>query len=174
MDAMRMTALLICTAAAVASVAGTGRSGPLVLPADEADALLSPAAPGSLAGTAPDLTAWPSPQADPAVDARRSGLRGSAGPAISVGPEAPPSLAAQLGYELGRTTIYASAVRALDRTDATASEMRGWRPGAGFDVQVNDKVSLGAEALTEDWNHFALPGSGLEVRSLGARLNYRF
>ena len=45
---------------------------------------------------------------------------------------------------------------------------------AGIDVQVNDKVSLGAEALTEDWNHFALPGSGLEVRSLGARLNYRF
>jgi opacity protein-like surface antigen len=86
------------------------------------------------------------------------------------------SIKAKAGYDLGRTLIYATGGAAYAEADIGNTDFSdwGWTAGAGVDYLVTDNVSIGAEALYNDFGEFDDSGTDLSLTTLAAKVSYRF
>ncbi|MGS4944552.1 outer membrane protein [Meridianimarinicoccus sp. RP-17] len=86
------------------------------------------------------------------------------------------SIKAKAGYDLGRTLIYATAGTTYAEADIGNTDFSdwGWNAGAGVDYLVTDTVSVGAEALYNDFGEFDNSGTDLSLTTLVAKVSYRF
>ncbi|WP_375691608.1 outer membrane protein [Pseudooceanicola sp. LIPI14-2-Ac024] len=79
---------------------------------------------------------------------------------------------ARLGYDAGRTLIYATAGGA--RADTSLGDDTGWVAGVGAEYKVMENVSVGGEYLYHKFDDFNGTGSDLEANTFSAKVNYRF
>lgn len=80
---------------------------------------------------------------------------------------------ARLGYDLGKSLIYATAGAAYADVDGLGEDV-GLVGGIGYDYRLTDSVSLGAEALYHSFDDFDDSGSDLDGTTLAARVTYHF
>lgn len=84
-------------------------------------------------------------------------------------------LKARIGFAMGRTLVYGTVGRAQSRYELTnfRETLTGSSYGAGAEVQVSDRVFVGAEYLTRDLD-FTSSANQNEVNTFTLRLGVSF
>ncbi|MHC9234651.1 outer membrane protein [Pseudooceanicola sp. 502str34] len=79
---------------------------------------------------------------------------------------------ARVGYDLGRTMIYATG--GAEQAWVDGADDTGYVVGAGVEHMLTDTISVGGEYLYHSFDDF--DGSGVDAsgNTLAARVNYRF
>ncbi|PWR03476.1 porin family protein [Meridianimarinicoccus roseus] len=80
------------------------------------------------------------------------------------------------GYDLGNTLVYATAGAAYADADIAGSGYNdwGWVGGIGAEYLLTDNVSVGAEALYNDFGEFDNSDTDVSLTTVSARVSYRF
>lgn len=80
---------------------------------------------------------------------------------------------AKLGYDLGRSLVYATAGGAYADFDGGSSDW-GYAVGVGYDYLITDNISLGAEAVYHEFDDFDGSGSDIDGTTFTAKVAYHF
>lgn len=82
----------------------------------------------------------------------------------------------QLGYDMGRSLIYATAGGswAKARVAGTDYSDNGWNVGLGYDYDLGNNWLVGAEYLHRRMDNFDNTGTDLKADTFTIRANYRF
>ncbi|RVT87381.1 porin family protein [Rhodobacteraceae bacterium CCMM004] len=84
-------------------------------------------------------------------------------------------LGARVGVDSGRNFFYGTAGYAYADTDNGAiGGSDGWFGGLGYEVFLNQDVTVGAEVLYHEFDDFDLGGLEAEAVTLSLSVNYRF
>jgi outer membrane immunogenic protein len=80
------------------------------------------------------------------------------------------------GYEFGNSLLYATAGAAHASAEVGGAELsdNGWFIGAGMDVAVNDRWTVGGELLQHQFDDFDGSGVDLDATTLKAKVALRF
>lgn len=73
------------------------------------------------------------------------------------------------GHSFGRTLVY--GIVGYSHLDATNADEDGYSAGVGVSYMVNDKISLGAEYIRDNYDD---QGEDFEADSVSVRASYRF
>ncbi len=82
-------------------------------------------------------------------------------------------LKAKLGYDLGRSMVYATAGGAYSNIDDLGSSW-GYTGGVGYDYMLTDDLSLGAEILYQSFDDFDGGDTDVDGTSAVVKVSYHF
>ena len=81
-------------------------------------------------------------------------------------------LKARAGYDFGRTLAYGTA--GVARIDSSLGDATGPVGGIGMEYKVNDRFSIGGEALAHSFEDVGGSGTDLDAQTYSLRATFRF
>ncbi|ASP22177.1 outer membrane protein beta-barrel domain protein [Antarctobacter heliothermus] len=81
-------------------------------------------------------------------------------------------LKGRVGYEMGQSLLYGTA--GVARIDTALGDATGPVGGVGLEYRVNDRVSIGGEALAHSFDDVGGSGVDVDAQTFSLRASFRF